>query len=145
MLSEEQLDALKLACGKIAVVAYNGHEIVFRRPTRVQCGEYRREREDPQARADAVEHLAQKALVAFDGELDANRARIAYTTQFLEDYPLFANYPPVMAALSYLTGMVEEEEADALGKGVRVLSARPRSMPAVSPNGSATAPGQPPS
>ena len=145
MLSEEQLEALKLQYQKIAVISYNGHQIVFRRPTRLQCGEYRREREDPQARADAVEHLAQKALVAFDGEMDANRARTTYTASFLEEFPLFANYPPVMAALSYLTGMVEEEDASDLGKGVRVLSARRPSTPEVSPNGSVTVPGLPPS
>lgn len=143
MLTEEQIEALRQKFGKVGVVDYNGHQIVFRKPTRDDCRDYRRMRESPSEKGDAIESLCQKSLCAFDGEQDVNRARTHYTTVFLEEYPLFANVPKVMAIMSALTGMVEEEDAIDLGKGASFRSARLRSTPAVSPNGSATAPGQP--
>jgi hypothetical protein len=129
MLDEPQLDALKVKHGKIAVIDYDGHQIVFRRPTRENCREYRRQRESPSEKHEAMEHLAQVTLVAFDGELDANKARTFYTATFLEEYPLFVNVPKVQNALSALSGMIEEEEAIDLGKGVSVRSARQRTSP----------------
>jgi hypothetical protein len=145
MLSEDQLEALRSQFTKIGVVDYNGHQIVFRRPTRDHCREYRRMRESPAEKHEATERLAQVALVAFDGETDVNRARTTYTNVFLDEYPLFASVPKVMAVLSVLTGMVEEEDAADLGKGASVRSVRPRSTPAASPNGSGTAPEPQPS
>ena len=140
MLDEAVLESLKLKFGKIGVVDYNGHQIVFRRPTRDTCREYRRKRESAGEKHEAIEGMAQEALIAFDGEQDANKARSYYTGTFLEEYPLFASSPKVMAVLSALSGLVEEEDAEDMGKGVQVRSARPRPTPAASPNGSDTAP-----
>ena len=130
MLDEEALEALRLKYGKIGVVAYNGHQIVFRKPTRDNCRDYRRMRDSASEKADAVEFLAQVSLAAFDGELEVNKARTHYTNVFLDEFPLFANTPKVMAVLSLLTGMVEEEDAIDLGKGVSYRSARRVSTPA---------------
>lgn len=139
MLTSEQLEAIGVQHGKCAEVRYNGHQIVFRRPTRDHCREYRRMRDSPTEKHDAIEKLAQMCLVAFDGETDANKARTFYTGVFLEEFPMFASFPPVMAALGYLTGMVEEEDAADLGKAVRVWSARRPSTQTESRTGSVTA------
>ena len=142
MLSEETLEELRKRSGKIGVIAYAGHEVVFRRPTRDECREYRRMQSSPQEKSDAIERLAQVTLVAFDGDLDVNRARTAYTGVFLEEYPLFASNPKVMGVLSVLSGVVEEEDAADLGKGACVRSGRPKSTQGASPNGSPTAPAE---
>lgn len=129
MLNEEQLEALTKKYGKIGVRDYDGHQIVFRRPTRDMCREYRRMRESDAEKHEAMESLAQKMLVAFDGEEDINKARTVYTCVFLEESPLFVNNPQTMAVLSSLTGIVEEEDARDLGKGASVRSARRVSTP----------------
>lgn len=139
MLDDKQLDELKLKYQKIAVVEHDGHQLVFRRPTRDDCREYRRMRESPSEKHEAMERMAQTTIVALDGEQDVNKARTFYTSAFLEEYPLFVNHPNVVAAISALSGLVEEEEADELGKGVSVRSARRRTSPKGSPTGSDTA------
>jgi hypothetical protein len=142
-LSDAQLDELKLKHGKIAVIDYEGHQVVFRKPTRDNVREYRRQRESDSEKHLAMESLAQFTLVAFDGETDVNKARTLYTSVFLEEFPFFVNVPRVMGALSILGGMVESEEAAALGKGARVLTVRPKPTQPASPNGSGTAPEPP--
>ena len=139
MLSEEQLEAASRKFGKVGVVDYCGHQVVFRRPTRDECREYRRMRDSAAEKHDATERLAQVAIVSFDGEQDVNRARTLYTGTFLEEFPLFSSTPKVMSVLGALTGLVEEEDAADMGKGARVLSGRPRSTPGASPNGLGTA------
>jgi hypothetical protein len=139
MLTEEQLETLRLKYGKIGIVTYNGHQVVFRKPSRDDCREYRRMKESAVERGDAIESLAQKALCAFDGEQDVNRARTYYTTVFLEEFPMFANTGNVVAILSALSGMVEEADALELGKGASYRSARQPSTPEGSLNGSDTA------
>ena len=131
MLNDAQLDELKLKFQKIAVIDYNGHQIVFRRPTREHAREYRRMRESESEKHIAMESLAQQTLIAFDGDVEANSARTKYTLTFLEEFPLFVNVPRVVVALSALAGMVEEEDAKDMGKGVRLLNARPPSTPTV--------------
>ena len=140
MLTEENLETLTLRHGKIGRVEFAGHEIVFRRPTRDDCREYRRMQASPAEKHDAIERLAQVTLVAFDGDLDVNRARTFYTATFLEEYPLFSSNPRVMNLLSVLSGVVEEEDAADLGKGASVRSAHPKPTQTASPNGSPIAP-----
>ena len=140
MLAEDQLESLRSRYGKIGVVAYAGHEIVFRRPTRDDCRNYRRMQASAAEKHDAIETLAQITLVAFDDDIDVNRARTTYTTTFLEEYPLFSSVPRVMSVLSVLSGVVEEEDVADLGKGGIYRSGRPRPTPTDSPNGSPTAP-----
>ena len=140
MLTDAQLDDLRLKYGKIGVIDAEGHQIVFRKPTRDNAREYRRQRESETEKHLAMESLAQLTIVAFDGELDVNKARTIYTSSFLDEFPFFINRPSVMGTLSVLGGMVESEDAVDMGKGVRVLSARQKPTPAVSPNGSPIAP-----
>lgn len=131
MLNDAQLDELKLKFQKIAVIDYNGHQIVFRRPTREHTREYRRMRESDAEKHLAMESLAQQTLAAYDGDTDPNSARTKYTAIFLEEFPLFVNVPKVTAALSALAGMVEEEDEKNMGKGVRLLNVRQASTPTV--------------
>jgi|SRR5215471_10222127 len=120
MLDDTKLEELRAKYGKIGVVEYNGHQIVFRKPTRDQARDYRRKKESDAERTDALDQLAQATIVAFDGELDANRARTTFTTVFLEDYPMAMNHPKFMGCMSALSGLVEEEDEKELGKGVSI-------------------------
>ena len=90
-LTDEQLETLRLACGgRIGVVDWAGHQIVFRRPSRLEVREYRR-KQDGAERPDALDQLAQAMLVALDGDADTTRARVAFTSQFLDQFPAFTS------------------------------------------------------
>lgn len=127
---EELYETLRSRHTKIAIVEWNGHAIVFRRPTRDECHAYRVAIEHPETKADAMEQLCQRTIVAFDGEQDANKARVTFTTIFLVESPMFSITSKVKAAIGVLAGLVEEEDAIDLGKGVTIKpSPRPRTPP----------------
>jgi hypothetical protein len=139
-LTDEQLQALETAHKKIAIVDWNGHAIVFRRPTRDECHAYRAALEHPETKADAAEQLCQRAIVAFDGDQNANSARTYFTSTFLVEHPMFASTAKAKIALGALMGLVEEEDLADLGKGVSVRPSPRKPTPEVSPSGSRTAP-----
>jgi hypothetical protein len=134
-VDETKLEALRIKYGKVGVVEYNGHEIVFRKPSRDHVRDYRRKKDDPGEKADAMDQLAQVTIIAFDGEDDPNRARVTFTTVFLEDYPLAVSHPKFVSCLSALSGLIEEEDERDLGKGVRIKSAPRAPSPMASRNG----------
>jgi hypothetical protein len=140
MLDEAALEALRIKFKKIARVAWEGHEVVFRRPTRDEWHSYLRAKGSPMEAHTAQEHHSQITIVAYDGDTAMPGCRIAYTNGLLEECPGFANAPELGAALSVLAGTAQEEEIKHLGEVVRVLSARHPSTRTDSPNGSATAP-----
>ena len=142
-LNEEQIEALRAQYSKVGVVDYNGHQLVFRKPTRDEFREYRRMQSAPNEKGDSIESLCQKILCAFDGETNAIAARTHYTGVFLVEYPGFTNVQGVIALVSALSGLVEEEDAADLGKGVSFRSERLKRLREGSPNGSATAPASP--
>jgi hypothetical protein len=130
-LNDEQLQALESAHKKIAIIDWNTHTVVFRRPTRDECHDYRVAQESPATKADANEQLCQRTIVAFNGETDANRARVYFTSTFLVEHPMFGSTAKVKIALGALMGLVEEEDLADLGKGVSVRpSPRPTTPPA---------------
>jgi hypothetical protein len=139
MLTEEQLEAARAKYGKIGVIEYGGHQLVFRRPTRENVRDYRRKMDSPSEKPDGLDQLAQVSMIAFDGEEDITRARVAFLG-FLDEYPLFTGSAKALSVFNVLTGLVEEEEAGSLGKGASVRSSRPTSTGTGSPNGSAPAP-----
>ena len=108
---------------RLNVVEYNGHTLIFRKPSREHVREYRRKKDSDAEKMDAMDQLAQATIVAFDGEEDPNRARTTFTTSFLEDYPLAMSNPKFVGCLSALAGLLEEEDEKDLGKGVIVRSA----------------------
>jgi hypothetical protein len=122
-VDETKLEALRVKYGKIGVVAYNGHELVFRRPTRDHVREYRRKKDSDAEKMDAMDQLAQVTIIAFDGEEDITRARTRFTESFLEDYPLAISNAKFVNCLTALAGLMEEEDEKDLGKGVSVKSA----------------------
>jgi len=135
-INEAQLEALRVKYGKIGIVEYNAHTLVFRKPTREQVREYRRKKDSDAEKMDAMDQLAQVTLLAFDAESDPDKARTTFTRQFLDDYPLAISNPKFVAVLSALAGLIEEEDAKDLGKGASVRGARPSTSPTASPNGS---------
>jgi hypothetical protein len=128
-LTDEQLQALEVAHKKIAIVEWNGHVIVFARPGRDVCHEYRVALESPATKADANEQACQRMIVAFDGETDRNRARVRFTEIFLVEQPMFGSTTKVKIALGALMGLVEEEDLVDMGKGVSVRPAPRTPMP----------------
>jgi hypothetical protein len=124
-LPESQLDSLRVKYGKIGVVTYNHHTIVFKRPNRDHIREYRRKRDTPAERADAMDQLAQITIIAFDLIDDPNKARIQFTDTFLEEYPIAISHPKFLNVLTALAGLVEEEDYQDLGEGASVRSAPP--------------------
>jgi hypothetical protein len=139
-LTEEQLEALRARHKKIARVVWEGHECVFRKPTRDEWHAYLRSKDEPMSRHTAQELHSQLTLVAYDGETGLPAARIAYTAGLLEECPGFANAPELGAALSVLAGTAQEEEIEHLGKVVAVRSGRRSTTLTASPSGSSTAP-----
>jgi hypothetical protein len=128
-MNDEKIEALRVKYGKVGAVDYNGHTLVFRKPTRENVRDYRRKKDDAIEKMDAMDQLAQATIVAFDDEEDPNRARTIFTTSFLEDYPLAISNPKFVGCLSALAGLLEEEDEKDLGKGVSVKSVRRGSLP----------------
>jgi hypothetical protein len=85
-----------------------------------------------------LDNLAQVLIVAFDGNQDPIPARTLFNA-FVEEYPLFMNSAKALAVINILTGIVEVEDAENLGKGVSVRSLPRQSTPTASPPGSVTA------
>jgi len=129
-LSDEQLQALEVAHAKIAVIEWNGHTIVLRRPTRDECHAYRVALESAETKADANDQLCQRVIVAFDADASANSARTYFTGTFLVEQPMFSSTAKVKIALGAIMGLVEEEDLVDMGKGVSVRPSSPRLMPA---------------
>src|SRR5262245_58053165 len=98
-LTEEQLEELRVKHKKIAIVDWNDHTIVFRRPTRDECHGYRVAQEQAQTKADANEQLCQRTIVAFDADANPNSARTYFTGTFLEETPMFGSTMKVKMAL----------------------------------------------
>ncbi len=121
-MDETKLEALRVKYGKIGAVEFNGHTLVFRKPSREHVREYRRKKDNDAEKMDAMDQLAQATIVAFDDEEDVNRARTTFTTSFLEEYPLAISNPKFVGCLSALAGLIEEEDQKDLGKGVTVKS-----------------------
>lgn len=138
MLTDEQIEAVRIRCGgKVGVVTWYGHQLVFRRPSRDQVRDYRR-KQDTSEKPDALDQFAQVMIVCFDGEQDPTRARVAFTGSFLEEYPAFTSSARFMVVANSLAGLIELEESADLGKGASVRSSPPRSTPTASTSGPAT-------
>ncbi len=126
-LNAAQLETIRARCGKIADMEYNSHQLVFRRPSRDEISMHRRRQEDPAEKVGSLDLFSQIILAAFDGEEDPVKARALYGA-FLDEHPAFtSNRDKFLPAIAILCGMVEDEAAASLGKGVSVRSAPPPS------------------
>lgn len=124
--------------GKCGHVEWEGHLMVFRPPSRFEIREYRR-KQDTAEKPDALDQLAQCMIVYFDGETDPVRVRRAFN-DFLDAHGLFMSSVKSTLVFNALTGLVENDEALAMGKGWSVRGPLRFSSLTGSPNGSATAP-----
>lgn len=142
-LTDEQIEQLRVQHGgKVAIVTMHGHQMVFKRPSRETVRDYRRKQDSPAERPDALDQLGQVTIVAFDGDTGGESTRLAFL-RFLAEYPAFTSTARFVTSMNVLTGMVEVEEGEELGKGVTVRGSRPKPTPTVSPNGQGTAPEPP--
>ena len=137
-LDDVQLEVLRVQYKKIAVIDWEGHQLVFRRPTRDEIRDYWQRKDSTSEASNALDLYSQVTIAAFDGNTDRAACRIAYTDSFLEAVPAFTRSGKAAVAFAHLMGLVEEDASVDLGKGVRVLSAPPRSTPAGLPPGSPT-------
>jgi hypothetical protein len=129
MLTEEQLEVLTVKYQKIGVVDHCGHRLVFKRPSREVVRDYRRKLESPTEKPDALDQLAQATIVAFDDEQDPNKARVQFTQNYLEEFPMFTGTVKFLGTINVLVGVTEQEESTVLGKGCSVRSTRQASTP----------------
>ena len=100
-LTEEQLAKLDAEHGDIIYVT-DPAEVVFRKPTRIECKMFRKNLHDPKVASDAQEMLCRQIVVYPTREgFDA----------ILERYPLLCDAPKVSDAIMRLTGMAASEGA----------------------------------
>jgi len=97
MLSEDDLNQLRDTHGRIAHCVYNGIDLVFRKPTRVEIQMFRSATGE-----ERDEELARKIIV--------HPPREAFAT-LIADYPMLVNNAKVVRAMGIATGVVEETEA----------------------------------
>lgn len=135
MLDEQGIESLRLKHGAVGVVEYNGHQLLFRRPSREEAREWRRKEASAAEQPDAADYLSQLIMVAFDGDTDGLRARTAYGL-FLTEHPLFTLSTKFRIVFNLLTGRVEREDIADMGKGVSVRLAPPARTATASLNGS---------
>lgn len=128
-LSDEQLVGLETKYGKIGVIEFSGHTLVFKKPDRVMVRDYRRKLTSPDEKMDAADQLAQACIVAFDGELDPNKARMVFTMSFLNDYPMFTNTAKYIQVFNVLLGLVETQDVTDMGKGCSIRGIPPQTSP----------------
>jgi hypothetical protein len=136
VLSDETIAKLQEQHGKIGVVDFEGHRLVFRRPNRVQVREYRRKEDSAAEKPDRVDQLAQQTIVALDDVNDPPRAAQAFQA-FLDEYPGFCDSPKFQVVIAILTGIQETENTRFLGKGCDVWSATRKPSPTASAPSSA--------
>ncbi len=138
MLTEEELEKLRVVYTKVGVVDWNAHQLVFRMPSRDMIRDYRRMQESPAEKPDAMDQLSQRMMIAFDGNTDPVRCREMYISFLENESQAFTSSNKAMAVIGGLSGIVEEADAIDLGKGARILTASRKPSPADSPNGSVT-------
>lgn len=128
-VSEETLAQLTATHGRVKVVSYNGHELVFRKPKRAEVRMHAQALDDPQRKAGADEELAQLLIVAYDGVADARKARDAWN-DLLDDFPYAASSKPIGGAIAQLTGVVEDIDLKGSGPSSTSSASGPTHTPA---------------
>ena len=136
ILDDVQLESLRLKHGgKIGILPWDGHQLVFRRPSRDAARMYAIKKAEVDL--DAIDQLAQQTLVAFDGMTDpVETIRYSFGALLIE-YPLMMMSNSARVIFAHLVGVVERDDELEMGKGVSVRSAAPKRTPAASLTGSA--------
>lgn len=113
-MTDEQLAGLQAKHGRIKHVIYNGTDLVFRKPKRVECQMHAAKLEagGPE-KASADEQLAQ-LLIVVCGEKQDTEAKRAFL-DLLDEYPYLVRNEKVGGALAKLTGVTQDDEAKIYG------------------------------
>lgn len=115
MIKDDELAELEKLHGRIKHVTYNGTDLVFRKPKRVEVQQHSAKlaSDNPTEKAVADEQLAQ-LLVVRCGDAKGAKAKEAFLA-LLEDYPYAVRNAAVGGALAKLTGVVQDDEAKSYG------------------------------
>lgn len=123
MLSEDDIATLSATYGRVKYVAYNGVDLVFRKPKRAECQSYMMKREDGgAAKVAADEQLAQQIIVRCGDATDPLKAREAFLA-LLEEYPLLVNEKSVGGAIGKLAGITQDDDLKSAGSASRTSGA----------------------
>lgn len=118
MVSKEQLAAYVAQYGRAKLVVYNGHHIVFRRPSKAECRQHQADNAvEGSVAQDCDERLALLLVVHCDDvtrEGDGTRVREALGALF-EEYGYMIAEKSVSGALKELTGVIQSAAAKSDG------------------------------
>lgn len=114
MLSEEQVEEYTKQFGRVKYVTFNGVDLVFRKPKRVECQQYASRLGNPQEKLNSDEQLAQQLVVHCNGMAGALEARKALT-ELLEEYPFMIRSEVVGQAISRLMGLTQDDVVKTYG------------------------------
>lgn len=109
MLSDETIEAHKQAFGRVKYVVYNGVDLVFRKPKRIEVQQHAAKTNVESERHLADEQLAQ-LLVVQCGEATGPAAKVAFLA-LLDEYPYLSQSKQVGTAIAVLTGVLQDEAA----------------------------------
>lgn len=107
-ISDEHRSELERKYGRIKVVTFNGHELVFRKPMSKEARQHAHDMENPQAKIHADDNLAMFTIVAVDGGDEAS-ARKAFGA-LKEEWPYLVRSQKVGQVIGQLIGVVEDED-----------------------------------
>ena len=79
--------------------------------------------------------LLQQTIVCFDGQTD-KAACLAGLAGFRQEFPMFDDNGRVQTVVSVLSGVVQSEAANLLGKGCQIWRRIPKASRSVSADGS---------
>lgn len=128
-MSDLDLDALRKMHGRITQARYNGHDIVFRKPTQGEAQMWRSAPADTaEERYEQMSTMAQFILV---------HPTVVEFNALLEDYPFMLSNEGINRAISMAMGVIEEKKDSTAS--VPPKKATPNASPAVSPSGSPSA------
>jgi hypothetical protein len=132
---EKILQQLGEEHGKIGHVEHEGHWLAFRTPNEVQVRDYKRKESSAQELPERVWALMQQTLVCFDGVTDKMQCLQAFAA-FRVEFPMFDDNGRAHTVVSVLTGVVQSEAANLLGKGCQIWKRTPKGSRSVSADGS---------
>jgi len=110
-ISADHLAQLTQRYRRVKHVRYNGHDLVFRKPSRLEIQAHREQQSSDNRgeRVRADEDLQRVLIVQVDGVADDPGAVRAAYNDLLDDYPYLANEKAVGIAVAQLTGVVQDE------------------------------------
>ena len=131
MISDDQIEQLKVHFGRVGVVRFDGHLFVFQQPN-AEHGRFFR-RGVASNNVDVTDELAAQLICAFDGlmapENDKREpVRVAFRA-WLSTRPLAMDNQFFSPVFAELLGQAEEGNAERGGKGCAVLSNTRKTSP----------------